>query len=85
VVTKGRRLAADGEMAPAAWVAGMAARLLPARHRARYAEEYRSELFELAAAREPRRCQVLFAVRLLRTAPTLRLELRAPRQRKAGP
>jgi hypothetical protein len=66
-------------------VAGTAARLLPARDRARYAEEYRSELFELAAAGEPRRRQALYALRLLRTAPALRLELRAPRRRKAGP
>jgi hypothetical protein len=69
---------------PAAGVAGAAVRL-PARNRARYAEEYRSELFELAAAGEPRRRQVLFALRLLQTAPVLRLELRAPRRRKAGP
>lgn len=66
-------------------LAGVAARLLPTGGHARYAEEYRSELHELAAAGNPRRSQVRYALRLLQTALPLRIELRDPLRRKAGP
>ena len=47
-----------------AWrLAGAATRLLPARERARYAEEFRSELWELAAAGTSRRTQQAYAAR----------------------
>lgn len=57
-------------------LAGVAARLLPEGARARYAEEYRGELVELAAAGAGRRNQFGYALRLLTRAPLLRAELR---------
>jgi hypothetical protein len=62
-----------------------AARLLPAADRARYAEEFRSELWELARAGEPRRRQIGYAARQAASSLRLRAELRAPRRRKASP
>jgi hypothetical protein len=71
--------------APAGMMAAAAARVLPARDRARYAEEYRSELWELASSGDPFRRQLAYALRLLRSAILLRSELHVPRKRKAGP
>lgn len=59
---------------PAARLADTAAKLLPRAERFRYAEEYHSELHELA--RISRRAQWAYAVRLLGWAPSLRRELR---------
>jgi len=55
--------------------------MLPPSARARYAQEYLAELYDL-----PRRHRIAHAVRILRTAPALRLGLRAnPAGRKARP
>jgi hypothetical protein len=75
-----------GRVAPLAGrLLAAAARLLPAGDRARYAEEFRSELAELAAAGAGRRRQLAHAARVARSAPQLRAGLRAPRRRKAAP
>jgi hypothetical protein len=69
----------------AAWSARrlvqIATRLLPGRDRARYAEEFRSELWDLAGA--GRRQQILYAARQLLRAAHLRIELKAPHRSKA--
>jgi len=62
-----------------------AARLLPASDRARYAEEFRSELAEIARAGAGRRPQLAYAARQLMSARRLRADLRAPRRRGAVP
>ena len=49
-----------------------AARLLPAREQARYAEEFRSELWEIAHAGGTRRAQLAYAARQVRAAGWLR-------------
>jgi hypothetical protein len=66
-------------------LAGVAARLLPARDRCRFAEEYRSELWELAQGGAPRRRQVAHAVRLLGSSVALRVALGSLRRRSAAP
>jgi hypothetical protein len=66
-------------------LAGLAMRLLPATARCRYAQEFQSELWELAQAGEPRRRQIGYAWRQLRSALFLRAELAAPSRRKASP
>ncbi|MGI5227387.1 hypothetical protein [Actinoallomurus sp. CA-142502] len=69
----------------AAWSARqllqVATRLLPGCDRARYAEEFRSELWDLAGA--GRWQQILYAARQLLRAGHLRIELKAPRRSKA--
>jgi hypothetical protein len=60
-----------------------ATRALPPQHRARYRDEYRSELFELAAAGTSGRGQLIYALRLLDRAWVLRAELRESVARKA--
>jgi hypothetical protein len=60
-----------------------AARLLPAADRARYIEEYRSELWQIAHAGRSARSQMLYALRQLASSVRLHAELRTPRQRKA--
>jgi hypothetical protein len=62
-----------------------AARLLPAADRVLYAEEYRSELLEIAHARQGRRSQLRYDSRQLASSVSLHAELRAPRRRKASP
>jgi hypothetical protein len=62
-----------------------AARWLPAADRTRYAEEYRSELWEIARAGAGRRTQLAYAVRQVMSAWRLRIELRAPQRRRAAP
>lgn len=64
-------------------VADLATRVLPPQHRARYGEEYRSELYELAAAGITRRGQLTYAIRLLDRAWVLRAELREAVGRRA--
>jgi hypothetical protein len=51
-------------------VTAIACRLLPAIHQARYAQEFRAELFEL-----PRRSRLAYALRQLWVAPALRRDL----------
>ena len=63
----------------------VAARLLPPAERARYAEEYRSELWELAQAGNGRIRQLRYALRQLRSAPSMSFALRSPRRRSAAP
>ena len=62
-----------------------AARLLPVGERARYAEEYRSELWELAQAGAGRIRQLCYALRQLRSAPSMGFAVRSPRRRSAAP
>jgi hypothetical protein len=62
-----------------------AVRLLPAAERARYAEEYCSELRELAQAGAGRIAQLRYALRQLRNAPSMGLAVRSPRRRSAAP
>jgi hypothetical protein len=62
-----------------------AARLLPTAERARYADEYRSELWELSQAGDGRIRQLSYALRQLRSAPSMRLALSSPRRRSAAP
>jgi DNA-binding NarL/FixJ family response regulator len=69
---------------PAVGVAAAATRLLPAAERARYGEEYRSELWELAATGAGRRQQIRCAMSQLRCAVPLRFAVLAPRRRKAS-
>lgn len=62
-----------------------ATRLLPAADRARYAEEYATELWEIAYAGAGRRQQIRYALRQFTCAPHLRSALRSPRQKRATP
>ena len=62
-----------------------AARVLPARDRARYAEELQSELWEIVRAGGDRRRQLAYAARQVMAAPRLRAGLRVPRRRGAMP
>jgi hypothetical protein len=70
--------AADG-------IAYIAIRMLPASDRARYCDEYRSELYELAAARASWWSQLLYALRLLDRTWVLRAELRSSAAERARP
>jgi hypothetical protein len=72
----------------APWAAGLlatAARLLPAADRARYADEYRSELWELAHAGAGCLRQLRYALRQFRRAPSMGFTLRSPHRRSAAP
>jgi hypothetical protein len=62
-----------------------AARLLPASDRARYAEEFRSELTEIARSGAGRGPQLAYAARVVMSARRLHADLRAPRRRGAVP
>jgi hypothetical protein len=66
-------------------LAAVAARVLPVRDRVRYAEEFRSELWEIARAGGGRRPQLAYAARQVMAAPRLRAGLRVPRRRGAVP
>ena len=66
-------------------VLAMAARLLPAADRARYAAEFRSELWELVQAGDGRWGQLGYAGRQLVAACQLRAALQAPRRRRVMP
>jgi hypothetical protein len=63
----------------------VAARLLPAADRARYGEEYHSELWDLAAAGAGRRQQIGYAARQLYSAVPVHFAILSPRRRKASP
>jgi hypothetical protein len=69
----------------AAGLLAAAARLLPAKERLRYAEEFRSELWEIAQAGGRCRAQLAYAARQLLAARRLRAALRAPQRRGAVP
>lgn len=58
-------------------IAQTAVRVLPALDRARYSDEFRSELYELAAAGTSWWGQLLYAIRLLDRVWVLRAELQA--------
>jgi hypothetical protein len=74
-----------GQVAPsAARLLACAARLLPAADRARHAEEYRSELWELAQAGAGRLGQLGYALRQLRSTPRTGRALRSLRRRGAA-
>ena len=60
-------------------------RVLPPADRPRYDEEFRSEVYELAAAGASRWAQLAYAVRLLDRAWVLRAELREVAVRRARP
>jgi DNA-binding CsgD family transcriptional regulator len=62
-----------------------AVRLLPAADRARYADEYLSELWELAQSGDGRIRQVRYALRQLRRVPSMGFALRSLRRRSAEP
>jgi hypothetical protein len=62
-----------------------AARLLPTQERARYAEEFGSELWEIAQVGAGRRAQLAYAARQVLAVTRLRARLRAPRRRGAVP
>jgi hypothetical protein len=64
----------------------VAARLLPVAERARYCEEFGSELAEIALAGGRRRTQLAYAARtVLSSAWQLRAELRSPGRRGDRP
>ncbi len=71
--------------AAAAWLLAVAAGLLAAADRTRYAAEFKAELWELAQAGAGRRAQVGYAARQVRSAVQLRAALRAPARRGATP
>jgi hypothetical protein len=72
-------------VAPAASrVLTVTVRPLPAIGRARYAAEFRTELWELAQSGASRRAQVAYATRQLRSAWKLRAALRTPARQRAG-
>jgi hypothetical protein len=62
-----------------------AARMLPAGDRARYAEEFGSELAEIALAGGGRRVQLAYAARQVMSVVRLRAALASPRRRRAAP
>ena len=83
---KDREQAGAGPVTPSASrLVGAAARLLPAPDRARYAEEYRSELWETAQAGAGRWRQLQYAVRQLTHALLLHSALRVPRRKSTAP
>lgn len=69
----------------AASMLSTAARLLPANDRVRYAEEFRSELWEIAQAGGRRRAQLAYAARQVVSAWRLAAALRTRRRRRAAP
>jgi hypothetical protein len=69
----------------AAGLLAVASCLLPAGDRARYAEEYRSEQWDLAQSGAGRLRQLRYALHQLLGALPLRFVLRSPRRRGAAP
>lgn len=70
---------------PVRGLVSAAAFLVPATDRTRYAQEYRSELWDLAQAGAGSLRQLLYALRQLRRAIPMGLALRSPRRRSAAP
>jgi len=62
-----------------------ASRLLPAADRARYAEEFLSELWDLAQSGDGRRQQLRYTLRQFRGILSMSFALRSPRRRGAVP
>ena len=79
----GRR-EAGGVVPSAAGLLTAAAGLLPAGDRARYGEEYRSELWDLARSGAGRVRQLGYALRQLRRAFPAGIALRSARRRRAA-
>jgi hypothetical protein len=69
---------------PASRLAGVASFLLPIADRARYSEEYRSELWDLAQAGAGRIRQLLCALRQIRNALPTNSALRSPRRKRSA-
>lgn len=69
----------------ASGLVGTAAFLLPAADRARYAEEYRSELWDLAKSGAGQLRQLRYALRQFLNALPMRFTLRSLRRRSAAP
>jgi hypothetical protein len=78
------RCEAGGVVPSAAGLLTAAARLLPAGDRARYGEEYRSELWDLARSGAGRVRQLGYALRQLRRAFPAGVALRSARRRSAA-
>jgi hypothetical protein len=76
---------AGREVPTAGRLLAAATHLLPAADRAQYAEEFRSELWEIAHVGGRRRAQLAYAARQLMAGGRLRAELRVPRRRGATP
>jgi hypothetical protein len=70
---------------PARGLLAAAVRLLPPANRDRYAEEYRSELWEITHARASSRQQTRYALNQLARAAHLRSALLTPRRKNAAP
>ena len=79
-----RQLKARRVAPRAADLLAAAVRLLPTADRARYAEEYRSELWDLAQSGAGRLRQLWYALRQLRRVLPMSAELRSPRRRGAS-
>ena len=77
--------ALQSPVAPARRLLVLAARMLPAGDRARYGEEFGSELADIALAGGGRLMQLAYAGRQLMSAVRLRTALASPRRRSAGP
>jgi hypothetical protein len=74
-----------GRSRPASSLINIAAGMLPASARDRYAAEYSAELHDLAQAGAGRLRQLMYGLRvIIRTVP-LRFTLRAPRRESAAP
>ncbi len=69
----------------AASLLAAAAFLLPRVERSQFAEEYQSELWELTQSGAVRLCQLRYALRQLRSAPSVGFALRSPQRRSAAP
>lgn len=76
---------ARGVAASAAGLVTAATWLLPAADKARYRDEYRSELWDLARSGEGRLRQFRYALRQLCHAVPMGVALRSPRRRGAAP
>jgi hypothetical protein len=69
---------------PARWVMTLALRALPVMERSRYAEEWRSELWDLAEGPGSQRRQVIHALRTMACAVPQRSSIRQGRRRAAA-
>jgi hypothetical protein len=79
-----RRAAPGAVASPAHWLTAVAVGGLPARERARYAEEWFGVLRDLSAVPRPRRAQLGFALGLLLRLATMRRAVAADRRSPAG-
>jgi len=72
------------QTAGAGWLVGLAVRVVPAEDRARYGEEWRGELWDLAKGAGWRRRQMVHAAKTLAHAWSVREGVREGRRRPAG-